>query len=364
MDMALDDLVQGDRGRGRGRGKGGGKKGGGKNYWSGAKASSNEDGGGGRGKGWRGKGGKAEKKESAKDDSKGEDAKLDMSLEEVIEKDGGKGKGKSKNKGKGDREDGERKGKGRGKGKNNWDNDSWGSSGGYKGGGGGYKGYNDSWSSKDNRSKGSKGYSKGGSSWGGGGGSKGSYFSTPDRSAAWNEHDDRDDDDDDDGWGGKGGSKRGSWSGAVGGSRGGKGDERQMGRVRSSDDGWQRVEQPRAPIREARRAHSPPRREMGRGSKREAADARAPPTKRGRAAEEPENSRSAKSVKVTNIPRDVNMQDIKDAFEQETGKIARCRIDRGTAWIAFLRASDARKAVETFDRGELNGATIGVALDH
>jgi len=70
------------------------------------------------------------------------------------------------------------------------------------------------------------------------------------------------------------------------------------------------------------------------------------------------------SVKVTNIPRDVNMQDIREAFEQETGKITRCRLDRGTAWIAFNKPQDARKAVETFDRGELNGQTIGVVLDH
>jgi RNA recognition motif-containing protein len=73
--------------------------------------------------------------------------------------------------------------------------------------------------------------------------------------------------------------------------------------------------------------------------------------------------RAVKSVKVSNIPRDVNMQDIKDAFEQETGKIARCKLDKGTAWIAFTKHSDARKAVDTFDRGELNGNTIGVVLD-
>lgn len=70
-----------------------------------------------------------------------------------------------------------------------------------------------------------------------------------------------------------------------------------------------------------------------------------------------------KSIKVTNIPKDVNMSDIKEAFEQETGKIARCRLDHGTAWIAFTKPQDARKAVDTFDRGELNGNTIGVVLD-
>lgn len=73
---------------------------------------------------------------------------------------------------------------------------------------------------------------------------------------------------------------------------------------------------------------------------------------------------NVKSVKVTNIPWDLEHQDIKDAFEAETGKIIRCKLDRGTAWIAFSKPEHARKAVDTFDHGELNGQTIGVVLDY
>lgn len=70
----------------------------------------------------------------------------------------------------------------------------------------------------------------------------------------------------------------------------------------------------------------------------------------------------AKQIKVKNIPMDLDWRDIKGAFEAEAGKIDRCELNKGTAWITFTRPEDARKAVETFDRGELNGKTIGVAF--
>eukprot|EP00971_Amphidinium_carterae_P235280 4668820-Amphidinium_carterae.1 len=69
-----------------------------------------------------------------------------------------------------------------------------------------------------------------------------------------------------------------------------------------------------------------------------------------------------KRVKVTNIPRDLDPRDIKEAFEEETGKIVECDVDRGTAFMTFKTPEAAKKAVETFDRGELNGQTIEVVL--
>jgi len=84
--------------------------------------------------------------------------------------------------------------------------------------------------------------------------------------------------------------------------------------------------------------------------------------KRGRYEEEPPE-RTSKQIKVKNIPHDLDWRDIKGAFEAEAGKIARCELDKGVAWITFQHAEDARKAVETFDRGELNGKTIEVSME-
>lgn len=86
-----------------------------------------------------------------------------------------------------------------------------------------------------------------------------------------------------------------------------------------------------------------------------------------RAADRERGSQAGKKVKVKNIPRDLDMEDIKDAFEAEAGRIASCEMERGKqanqAWIIFHNAKDAKKAVETFDRGELNGKTISVTFD-
>lgn len=67
-------------------------------------------------------------------------------------------------------------------------------------------------------------------------------------------------------------------------------------------------------------------------------------------------------IKVTNVPLDLDRHDIKEAFE-DRGRIVRCEVDRGVAMITFERAADAKQAVQTFDRGELNGQTIFVSLD-
>jgi len=348
LDMALDDLVQGGN---KGKGKGRGNKGGGKTiqYWG--KGSSDRK---GKGKGKRSSDDKENKEvKDNKENKKSKEASLDMSLDEVIVKDKGSGK-----RGK-DRGEDWGKSKSKGKGKSSWS-------------GGNSKG--DSWKSYDNDKggwnsdrKGSKGWSKG--AYKGDKddrydrGAKGSSYSSrePPRepAAAWNQHDDRDDEEED-GWG------------AGRSARGGKGDDRrEAGRPRGWSDNdradrglWQRVDQPReAPTRDSRREPVRDRREVGRGSK--VAETRSAPLRgeKRRAVEEPEGSRSTKSIKVTNIPHDVNVQDIRDAFEQETGKITRCRLDRGTAWIAFQTSGAARKAVDTFDRGELNGQNIGVILD-
>lgn len=87
-----------------------------------------------------------------------------------------------------------------------------------------------------------------------------------------------------------------------------------------------------------------------------------------RALEEPdraERSSNGRKIKVTNIPRDLDMPDIKEAFEAEAGKVVDCRMERnrGVAYLTFNHPKDARKAVDTFDRGELNGKTIEVTFE-
>lgn len=62
-------------------------------------------------------------------------------------------------------------------------------------------------------------------------------------------------------------------------------------------------------------------------------------------------------IKVSNVPRDLDQRDIREAFE-DIGRVLSCEVARGTAWITFERAQDAKKAMMTFDRGELNGQTI------
>mmetsp|Transcript_87021 Transcript_87021/g.182143 ORF Transcript_87021/g.182143 Transcript_87021/m.182143 type:complete len:424 (-) Transcript_87021:137-1408(-) len=67
-------------------------------------------------------------------------------------------------------------------------------------------------------------------------------------------------------------------------------------------------------------------------------------------------------IKVTNVPLDLDRREIKEAFG-ERGRVLKCEVDRGVAYVTFERASEAKKAMQTFDRGELNGQTIYVSLD-
>lgn len=71
-----------------------------------------------------------------------------------------------------------------------------------------------------------------------------------------------------------------------------------------------------------------------------------------------------KSIKVTNIPKELKAADVREAFEGETGKVVLCELSRGVARITFAKAKDAQKAVDTFDRGELNGKIITVVLEN
>merc|ERR1712045_1106786 len=65
-------------------------------------------------------------------------------------------------------------------------------------------------------------------------------------------------------------------------------------------------------------------------------------------------------IKVCNVPRNLDWRDIKEAFE-DNGRVARCDVDRGVAWVTFETPRNAKKAVQTFDRGELNGQMIFVS---
>merc|ERR1712187_94308 len=73
-------------------------------------------------------------------------------------------------------------------------------------------------------------------------------------------------------------------------------------------------------------------------------------------------SSTTKVVKVTNIPKELKARDVREAFESETGKIVSCELGKGTAIITFSNGGDARKAVEAFHKGELNGKIISVVL--
>lgn len=64
-------------------------------------------------------------------------------------------------------------------------------------------------------------------------------------------------------------------------------------------------------------------------------------------------------IRVSNVPKNLNWRDIKEAFE-DNGRVTRCEVERGVAWVTFENPTDAKKAVQTFDRGELNGQTIFV----
>lgn len=67
-------------------------------------------------------------------------------------------------------------------------------------------------------------------------------------------------------------------------------------------------------------------------------------------------------IRVSNIPRNLDRRDIQEAFE-DCGRVVSCELNRGTAFVTFKNGTDAKKAAQTFDRGELNGQTILVTID-
>eukprot|EP00437_Effrenium_voratum_P016155 CAMPEP_0181441234 /NCGR_PEP_ID=MMETSP1110-20121109/23399_1 /TAXON_ID=174948 /ORGANISM="Symbiodinium sp., Strain CCMP421" /LENGTH=456 /DNA_ID=CAMNT_0023565105 /DNA_START=96 /DNA_END=1466 /DNA_ORIENTATION=+ len=69
-----------------------------------------------------------------------------------------------------------------------------------------------------------------------------------------------------------------------------------------------------------------------------------------------------KSIRVCNVPKNLDDRDIQEAFE-DIGRVVKCEVERGVATISFANSSHAKKAVQTFDRGELNGQTIYVSLE-
>lgn len=270
------------------------------------------------------------------------------------------------------------KGKAKGKSRDSW-GDSWGKGKSDRKGKGKGKNWQSSWSS------GKKGYGKGGG-WG------------------WKE---------DKSWGGWGSDKRDNWDswdrkGRKGSGKKGKNDwdasyekrrpaEDSWGKRRPADD-WEpeyssrkgsaqsyeksyekkprndRVERVERPERGERKSPQRPR-DLGRDSGRNFREVRETVSGRGQKRgyddmDEPVPGRakmvanvSSKKIKVANIPRDLGMRDIREAFEAEAGRVEHCEMRGDTAYIEFGNAKDARKAVDTFDRGELNGRTIEVTFD-
>jgi len=360
------------------------------------------------------------KKEKKVSEPKGTEAKLEMSLEDLVQNqvskgagkraradgskkiiggpgkfarrqqqkaEGGKAQGKGaarterKGKGKGKRqrqdEDWEPKGKGKSKGWNRlrWeDPDAWygggkGDGWGRKGSKGGGKGGDYSWDG-GGKSYGRKGggkeryyedewddyeYSKGKGGYGKGRSSKGDW-----------EREERHYEDK-----GKGGSKGGGkydWSAAGFGKRKTADDweppakraraeePRGRGHLRSTDEGsgdrdrfWGGGGAAKGGGRD--RAHSGGSEWSKEKNGLSGGDRDAPPPRGG-----------STKVRVSNVPKNLDWRDIKEAFSDQ-GRVIRCEVDRGIAYLEFENAADAKKAVQTFDRGEMNGQTINVTVE-
>lgn len=158
------------------------------------------------------------------------------------------------------------------------------------------------------------------------------------------------------GWGGKG---EGRWvedrwgpgDYSWGGGSGSKGRGR-------DDPGWSRDwdDRDRLPVRERERERPrvPPA-PLDRVPAKAVRDA-GPPRAQRDAGRRPG---AQATVRVSNVPRNLDWRDIKDAF-QDIGRVVECEVERGVAYVIFDNAVDAKKAVQTFDRGELNGQTIFV----
>lgn len=150
------------------------------------------------------------------------------------------------------------------------------------------------------------------------------------------------------------------WGGGPRSSRGGRDNER-AGRI----DRLDRMDRPDRRVDDERWSAGGMR--SAGGAERGRGRMRSPPRR-----EEPKRAllsgrgastaASGLKIRVSNVPKSLDERDIREAFE-DVGTVSRCSVERGVAVVTFTSASAAKKAVATFDRGELNGQTIYVAFE-
>jgi RNA recognition motif-containing protein len=68
-------------------------------------------------------------------------------------------------------------------------------------------------------------------------------------------------------------------------------------------------------------------------------------------------STDRRTIKVTNIPYEVHWRDVKDAFARLV-PVERCDVDKGVATVVFKSRSDAQRAIDTYNGGNMNGRVI------
>jgi len=69
-------------------------------------------------------------------------------------------------------------------------------------------------------------------------------------------------------------------------------------------------------------------------------------------------------IEVNNVPPNLEMRDIRNAFEDNVGPVTMCTLRGGVAKMMFERPESAQRAVRTFDNGQLNGHFISVHITH
>ncbi len=72
-------------------------------------------------------------------------------------------------------------------------------------------------------------------------------------------------------------------------------------------------------------------------------------------------SAERRTVKISNIPYDVHWRDVKDAFARLV-PVDRCDVDKGVATIVFKSRTDAQRAIDTYNGGNMNGRIIKAAF--
>jgi len=84
----------------------------------------------------------------------------------------------------------------------------------------------------------------------------------------------------------------------------------------------------------------------------------------GRRMAEDHDTPRGSSIEVNNVPPNLDMRDIRNAFEDNVGPVTMCTLRNGVAKMIFERPESAQKAVRTFDNGQLNGHYISVHITH